>query len=519
MRRIYLLTIGLATLLSRALPATAQELTLMGVPPGRAQIVPMTGLGYYILYRSEAGEEGRDIHALRLLDPALKVRREYTLDLPTNAQLKESFSGRTVLGLVYQAPGKLLFHTFNPQTGAHLENELSLAARSPRQPGGEQVVGTPAEGYCVVQHFSSRGKADPGKASEDTAGFQITMVDAALRTTATRMHFPTKAHRQGLSHVAVSKSLIAAILYDSYYVDFGTKEQRQVTDSYAVGFDPATGKELYRVPLRQNNQSAVPDRLVPLADGRVAASGRYVLHQAPRQDSVLGVFVTTYRPAATQDAPTLLPWAELGKVVNVPDLGRALYEHKAGFQLIDHVAPGGNEARVIAEFRSGSEPLRYVVLPFDAAAKLGTPYLITRPFKAGSDAARTSSSAQMLVDRDGAPALLYTASEGGTQYVYTTPLADTPSRTAQRAPVALDPLPAPPAPPPMPSDPVSSGLGAFSQRMKTIDRAMGNTPAPTSRSNNPAGELGFVGATGKAIVVYRYEPLHKQLRLVVRDVE
>ena len=43
------------------------------------QVLPLDDQGYAVMYRNEAGEDGQDIFALRLLDPTDPVKYDFAL--------------------------------------------------------------------------------------------------------------------------------------------------------------------------------------------------------------------------------------------------------------------------------------------------------------------------------------------------------------------------------------------------------------------------------------------------------
>lgn len=487
------------------------------------QIMPLDDQGYSVLYRSEAGEDGQDIHALRLLDPALKVRHEYALSVPVGATPLPRLSGKTTFALPFhdQNAAKLSLYTFNPQTGAQLRRDLTAQPDRRRVPTGAPLLAmTPTEGYCVVQGFR-----------RDTAGYAVTLLDRNLKTQWSRMYFPTDLRQHVPLQVAVSKDLITLVLSDSYVLNLNTPQQRSLTDLTVLGLDRATGKVLFRNPVRQGKLTLLPAQLLPLADGRVAATGLYTQPQATRPDSVLGVFMTTYRADGQAVAPTLTPWADLGARLNEPALARRLYERKATFRLLELLTTTGADARLVGEYSPPGQPGPFVVLNYPAAGPLGSLYPVARTFKTIStpDEQRLSSY-RSVIGRQGEPYLVYTGVEGNQAYAYATVLADLPTRTATRAlteVAKLPELPAYAAAPPMASSPamdrLTSRLESLQQKLNTgveaVAKVIDGPQAPAQVYYQPDQLANFVVGPAGQVLLYRYEASRKMLRLQVQPLK
>jgi len=499
-----------ALLLAASLTGHAQELTLRGVP-GPTPVVPLEGQGYYVLYRSEAGEDGRDLYAMWILDPELKVRYEYVLPLPVGTYQPQLLPARNTFGLAFSTSRGMSLHTFNPSTGAHLMLEAGSAPDRQRQPTSQPyVVGTPAEGYCFVQAYASR----------DTTGYRISVYDAALQPKWTRLYFPTSPRHQQLSRVVVTRDMIAGVLTDSYRVKAGTREERTQTDQYVVGFDAASGKELFRKPLPGTALPALqPHLLTGLTDGRVAITGTAFATRSMRSDSTLGLFLTIYRPDGSNTPPALTTWPELSQRLGNPELEKLLREGRLRPTVHELYSPTGTDVRIVAECPSGSNaPAQFMVLQYDASGQRTALYPITRSLRAPDPGSRYLGLAGRQSPE---PYLLYSGQEPGASFVYATTLNETASRTAVRGAILLDKLPeAAPPPKQMPADPISGALSAFSRQVKAVDanlnRATQGEPVETYRYD---GGLGFASTGPRQTVVYRYEAAHKQLRLFVQPLQ
>ncbi|KAA9332065.1 hypothetical protein F0P96_11280 [Hymenobacter busanensis] len=504
---LYLLTLA-------ALPAVAQapqDLTLRGVPVP-PQVLPLDGQGYAVLYRSEAGEEGQDVYAMRILDPALKVKHQYALNIPVGAVPLATLPARNTFALVFQdrTTARVALYTFNPGTGAKQQRILEALPDGRRAPAGAPLVATtPTEGYCLVQPYRA-----------DTAGYAITILDANLKPEWTHMYFPKDLRQHQPLQVAVSKDVITLVLSDSYILNRNKPTQRYMTDYAVLGIDRATGKVLYRTPTRQNGLTMLPNQLLPLADGRVATTGVYFTSKATRLDSAQGVFLTTYKPDGTAAAPVLTPWAELGKAVNDPGLGVRVQARKAYFPLLELVTTTGTDAKLIGEYNDNGQPGPFVVLNYDATGKLANIYPVARTFKSVSTADELRySHYRGVVGKQGEPYLLYTGVESKQEYAYATVLANVPGRSAVRAVSSLEKLPDAPAAPAAFVDPVAQHLELFRKNLNTAAEAVnkalyGDTPPPqTYYQNDPL--TGFVvGAPGE-VATFRYDPARKQMRLRV----
>lgn len=504
-------------------PGRAQEIKEIAGVPVLPQVLPIGDQGYAVMYRSEAGEDGQDIFAMRLLDPALKPRLQYALSVPLGAAPLPRLLGKSTFALPYhnQSTAGLSLFTFSPQAGTQLRRDLTAVPSHQRQPAGPPLLAmTPAEGYCVVQPFR-----------RDTAGYVITMLDRDLKTQWSRMYFPTDLRQHVPLQVAVSKDLITLVLADSYVVKPNTKDQRSLTDFSVLGIDRATGKVLYRKPVRQDNLVLMPAQLLALSDGRVAATGFYAQPQATRRDSVLGVFLTYYRADGQAGPPVLTPWAELGARLADPALGRHLYENKATLEAHELLTTTGTDARLVGEYRAGGQPGPFVVFSYTAAGALGSLYPVARTFKAPPSANELRlSTYRDVVGRQGEPMLLYTGVEGTQQYAYATALADAPARSALRAPTSLDKLPELPAynaERPMASTPgmdrMLGRLSSLQQKMnnvvETAYTAVNGPQAPVVPTYQPDQLLSFVAGPPGQVLVYRYEPSRKLLRLQVQPLK
>lgn len=516
---------ALALVLLGLLPGAsqAQEIKEIAGVPVLPQVLPVGDQGYAVMYRSEAGEDGQDIFAMRVLDPALKPRLQYALSVPLGSVPMPRLLGKSTFALPYhnQSTANLSLFTFSPQAGTQLRRDLAAVPSRQRQPAGSPLLAmTPTEGYCVVQPFR-----------RDTAGYVITMLDRELKTQWSRMYFPTDLRQHVPLQVAVSKDLITMVLSDSYVIKPNTKEQRNITDFSVLGIDRATGKVLYRKPVRQDNLVLMPAQLLALSDGRVAAAGLYAQPQATRPDSVLGVFLTYYRPDGQASAPVLTPWAELGSRLGNPALGRHLYERKATFEAHELFTTTGTDAKLVSEYRPGGQPGPFVVFNYTAAGALGSLYPVARTFKtAPSSNELQMSTYRDVIGRQGEPTLLYTGVEGTQQFAYATALADAPARSAIRANTGLDKLPDLPNPNaerPMASTPgmdrMLGRLTSLQQKMnnvvETAYTAVNGPQAPVVPTYQPDQLLSFVAGPPGQVLVYRYEPSRKLLRLQVQPLK
>ncbi|MDO7844746.1 hypothetical protein Q5H92_00135 [Hymenobacter sp. M29] len=475
------------------------------------QVLPLDDHGYAILYRSEAGEDDQDIFALRLLDPALKVRHQYALPVPVGAAPLPRLQGKTTFALPYhnQNTAGLSLYTFNPQTGAQLRRDLVAAPDRRRVPAGTPLLAmTPTEGYCIVQPFR-----------HDTAGYAVTMLDPSLKTQWSRMYFPADLRQHQPLQVAVSKDLITLVLSDSYLLNPNTPKQRSVTDLSVLGLDRATGKVLFRTPVRQDKLVLMPTQLLPLSDGRVVGAGLYAQPQATRPDSVLGVFMTTYRADGQAGAPTLTPWADLAAATGEPALGRRLYEGKGSFRLLELLSTTGADAQLVSEY-SGAQPGPFVVMGYPTAGA----YPVARTFKTTrTPAEQRLTSYRSVVSRQGEPTLVYTGVEGNQAYAYATVLANTPARTATRALTETEKLPELPAyaaAPPMATSPavdrLTGRLAALQQKLNTgveaVNKVVNGEQAPPTVYYQPDQLANFVVGPRGQVLVYRYEASRKMLR-------
>lgn len=501
----------------------AQEIKEIAGVPVLPQVLPVGDQGYAVVYRSEAGEDGQDIFAMRLLDPALKPRLQYALSVPLGAAPLPRLLGKSTFALPYhnQSTATLSLFTFNPQAGTQLRRDLAAVPSHQRQPAGPPLLATtPAEGYCVVQPFR-----------RDTAGYVLTMLDKDLKTQWSRMYFPTDLRQHVPLQVAVSKDLVTLVLSDSYVVKPNTRDQRNVTDFSVLGIDRATGKVLYRRPVRQDNLVLMPAQLLALTDGRVAAAGLYAQPQAARRDSVLGVFLTYYRADGQAGAPVLTPWAELGARLADPALGRRLYDRQAAFEAHELLTTTGTDARLVGEYRPGGQPGPFVVFNYTAAGALSSLYPVARTFKTPPSANELRlSTYRDVIGRQGEPTLLYTGVEGTQPYAYATALADAPARSARRAPTSFDKLPDLPAynaERPMASTPgmdrMLGRLTSLQQKMNTVVEtaytAVNGPQAPVEATYQPDQLVSFVAGPPGQVLVYRYEPGRKMLRLQVRPLK
>jgi hypothetical protein len=505
-------------LLSLLLPISgwAQQMQEIRGVAQLPQVLPLDDQGYAVMYRSEAGEDGQDIFALRLLDPTLKVRHQYALPVPVGTAALPRLEGKTTFALPFhdQNAAGLSLYTFNPQTGAQLRRDLVAAPDRRRAPTGVPLLAmTPTEGYCIVQPFR-----------RDTAGYAVTMLDKELKTQWSRMYFPTDLRQHVPLQVAVSKDLITLVLSDSYLLNPNTPKQRSMTDLAVLGLDRATGKVLFRTPIRQEKLTLLPTQLLPLSDGRVAAAGLYTQPQATRRDSVLGVFMTTYRADGQAVAPTLTPWAELAAATGEPALGRRLYEGKGSFRLLDLLTTTGADAKLVGEY-AAAQPGPFVVLSYPATAgSAATIYPVARTFKTISTPnEQRLSSYRSVIGRQGEPTLVYTGVEGNQAYAYATVLANTPTRSATRALTEAEKLPELPAysaTPPMASSPamdrLTSRLNSLQQKMSTgveaVNKVMNGEQAPPPVYYQPDQLANFVVGPRGQVLVYRYEASRKMLR-------
>ncbi len=515
---------ALGLVLLGLLPATsqAQEIKEIGGVPQLPQVLPVGDQGYAVMYRSEAGEDGQDIFAMRLLDPALKPRLQYALSVPLGAAPMPRLLGKSTFALPYhnQSTANLSLFTFNPQAGTQLRRDLAAVPNRQRQPAGPPLLTmTPTEGYCVVQPFR-----------RDTAGYVITVLDRELKTQWSHMYFPTDLRQHVPLQVAVSKDLITLVLSDSYVIKPNTKDQRNLTDFSVLGIDRNTGKVLYRKPVRQDNLVLLPAQLLALTDGRVAATGLYAQPQATRRDSILGVFLTYYRADGQASAPVLTPWAELGNRLADPALGRHLYENKATFEAHELLTTTGTDAKLVSEYRANGQPGPFVVFNYTAAGTLGSLYPVARTFKAPAANELRLSTYRDVIGRQGEPTLLYTGVEGTQPYAYATALADAPARSASRATTSLDKLPDLPAynaERPMASTPgmdrMLGRLTSLQQKMNTVVEtaytAVNGPQAPVVATYQPDQLVSFVAGPPGQVLVYRYEPSRKLLRLQVQPLK
>ncbi|HEX8326614.1 MAG TPA: hypothetical protein VF629_03660 [Hymenobacter sp.] len=508
MKSLFLFASLLLPLASRA-QQPLQEIRGVAQPP---QVLPLDDQGYAVFYRSEAGEDGQDIFALRLLDPALKVRHQYALPVPVGAAALPRLEGKTTFALPFhdQNSAALSLYTLNPQSGAQLRRDLVAAPDRRRVPAGVPLLAmTPTEGYCVVQPFR-----------RDTAGYAVTVLDQNLNTQWSRMYFPKELRQHVPLQVAVSKDLVALLLSESYLVNPNTPQQRSLTDVVVLGLDRATGKVLFRTPVRQPQLALLPSLLLPLSDGRVAAAGLYAQPRATRRDSVLGVFMTAYRADGQAVAPTLTPWAELAAAAGEPALGRRLYEGKGRFELLDLLTTTGADAKLVGEYSNGAQPGPFVVLNYPTASV----YPVARTFKTlGTPTEQRLSSYRGVMNRRGEPTLVYTGVEGNQAYAYATVLANTPTRSATRALTEAEKLPELPAyaaTPPMASSPaldrLTGRLASLQQKLNTgvevVNKAVNGEQAPAV-VNYQADQLSnfVVGPRGQ-VLVFRYEASRKMLR-------
>ncbi len=487
------------------------------------QVLPLDDQGYSVLYRSEAGEDGQDIFALRLLDPALKVRHQYALPVPIGTAALPPLLGKTTLALPFhdQTAAGLTLYTFNPQTGAQLRRDLVASPDRRRVPAGSPLLAmTPTEGYCLVQPFR-----------RDTAGYAVTVLDQNLKTQWSRLYFPTDLRQHVPLQVAVSKDLITLVLSDSYILNPNTNKQQSITDLSVLGLDRTTGKVLFRTPVRQDKLSLLPTQLLPLADGRVVAAGLYTTPaRATRRDSVLGVFMIAYRADGKPVAPTLTPWAELATATGEPVLGRRLYEGKGNFRLLQLLSPTGADAKLVAEY-GAAQPGPFVVLDYPAAASPVSIYAVARTFKTISTPAEQRLSRYGgVIGQRGEPTLLYTGIEGNQAYAYATVLANTPARSASRALTEIEtlpPLPVYSATPAMASSPamdrLTGRLAALQQRLNTgaeaVIKTVNGAQGPPVVSYQPDQLANFVAGPRGQVLVYRYEASRKMLRYQLQQLK
>ena len=500
----------------------AQEIQEIRGVPQLPQVLPLDDQGYAVFYRSEAGEDGQDVYAMRLLDPALKVRYRYALNVPVGGAPLPRLAGKTTFALPFHDQGAALLalYTFNPQTGAQLRRDLAAVPDRKRMPTGTPLVTmTPTEGYCVVQPFR-----------RDTAGYTVTVLDKDLKTQWTKMYFPKDLRQHTPLQVAVSKDLILLTLADSYILNPNTKQQRGYTDLAVLGLDRATGKVLYRTPVRQEKLVLEPTRLLALSDGRVAATGLYAQPQAPRSnlvprpDSVLGVFLTYFRADGPSTTPILTPWADLGARLNDPALGRRLYERKATFQVHELLTTTGTDVKLVSEYGAG-QPGTFAVFNYTAAGALGSLYPVARTLKSVSTADEQRYSRYYhVINPLGEPALVYTGIEGGQPYAYSTVLAESPARTAARGVTGLEALPELPVYTTETPMARSAAVDRFTEKMMGMQQKLGTavvaadkiingTPPPTPVYYQPDQLNNFVAGPPGQVLVYRYEPSRKMLRL------
>ncbi|GAA4371361.1 hypothetical protein GCM10023185_46760 [Hymenobacter saemangeumensis] len=479
------------------------------------QVLPLDDQGYAVFYRSEAGEDGQDVYAMRLLDPALTVRHRYALNVPVGAAELPRLAGKTTFALPFHDQGAALLslYTFNPQTGAQLRRDLAAAPDRRRMPTGTPLLTmTPTEGFCVVQPFR-----------RDTAGYTVTVLDKDLKTQWSKMYFPKDLRQHVPLQVAVSKDLITLVLADSYVLNPNTKQQRSYTDMAVLGLDRNTGQVLYRTPVRDEKRVLMPTRLLALSDGRVAATGLYAMPQAPRPDSVLGVFLTYYRPDGPASTPVLTPWAELGARLGEPALARRLYDSKASFQVHELLSTTGTDVKLVGEY-TAAQPGPFVVFNYSAAGALGSLYTVARTFKSNSNADELRYSRYYhVIGKQGEPYLVYTGVEGGQPYTYSTLLAESPARTATRATTSIEALPELPVyttETPMARsaavDRFSGKIMGMQQKLGTVvqaaDKVVNGTPPPTPVYYRPDQLANFVVGPPGQVLVYRYEPGRKMLR-------
>jgi hypothetical protein len=513
--------LGLALLPEASHAQSIQE--IRGVPQA-PQVLPTEDQGYAVLYRSETGEDGQDVYAMRLLDPALKPRYQYMLNLPIGAAPMPRLLGKSSLALPFhdQSAARLSLYTFNLQSGKQLQRDLAVAPDRQRVPSGAPLLAvTPTEGYCVVQPFR-----------RDTAGYTITMLDRDLKTQWSKMYFPTDLRQHVPLKVAVSKDVVTLVLADSYVLAPNTKEQRNVTDVSVLGLDRTTGKVLYRSPVRQDKLVLMPEQLLALADGRVAATGLYAMPQAaPRRDSVLGVFMTYYKADGRAGTPVLTPWAELGTRLNDPALGKRLYDRQASLQFQDLLTTTGTDTKLVGEYLVAGQPGPFVVLNYSAAGTLGSLYPVARTFKTAPQPNELRNSRyRAVIGRQGEPYLVYTGVEGTQEYAYATVLADAPTRSAARTTTSFEKLPELPAyttERPMASSPAvdrfTSKLMALGDKMNSkveaIDKVINGPQAPVMATYQPDQLTNFVVGPPGQVLVYRYEPSRKMLRMQVQPLK
>lgn len=516
--------LSLGILLLALVPvARAQQVQEIPGVPELPLVLPTGDQGYAVLYRSEAGEDGQDVYALRLLDPALKTRFRYALNIPLGAAPLPRLQGKSTFALPYhnQGTASLALYTFNPQTGAQRRRDLTAVPDRRRVPTGPPLLAmTPAEGLCVVQAFR-----------RDTAGYTVTLLDKDLKTQWSRMYFPADLRQHQPLQVAVSNNLVTLVLADSYVTQPNTPDQRNVTDVSVLCLDRATGKVLARTPVRTPQLVLQPAQLLALADGRVAAAGLYARPQAPRRDSVLGVFLTYYRPDGQATPPVLTPWAELGARLGDPDLGRHLYQHQASFTARELLTTTGTDAQLVGEYAANGQPGPFVVFNYTAAGALGRLYPVARTFQTAPGANELHlSSYRDVTGRGGEPTLVYTGVESAQQYAYATVLAETPARSAARAATALDKLPDLPAytaeKPPASTPGMDRMLGRLTSLQQKMNAgveaaytAVNGPQAPALATYQSDQLLNFVVGPPGQLLVYRYEPSRKLLRLAAQPLK
>ncbi len=483
----------------------AQELTLPGVPVA-APVVPVEGMGYFLLYRSEAGDDGRDLYALRLLDDALKVRYEYTLALPVGNDQPQVLPGRATFALVFRVAQGLIIHTFNPTTGAHQQSEIGAAPDRHRQPAnGPTVVGTPTDGFCLVQAY----------AAKDTTGFRISVLDAALQPKWTRLYIPTTLRAHYVQQVVVSKDMIGVVLADSYRVNLKTKDEHTVVDRYVTAFAASSGQELFRKPLHITGTPVRTARhLLALTDGRVAVAGEAYASKTARADSSLGLFLTTYRPDGTATT-ALTTWADVGTGLRNPALAAEVKENRGRFGSYELFSPDGIALRLVGEYAGGEAASQFVVVSYNAAGQPTASYGIARSLRAPDPGSRYLGLAGRQSKE---PVLLYSGREPVAEFVYATPLADGPSRTAVRGEVLLEKLAdVTAAKREMPELGAIQTLKALRDRLNAIDENLHRAEQGELPTFTPYdGALSFATAGPRQTVVYRFEPTHKQLRAYVQ---
>ena len=310
---------------------------------------------------------------------------------------------------------------------------------------------------------------------------------------------------------------------DSYILNPHTKQQRNVTELSVLGLDRTSGKVLYRTPVRQEKLVLQPSQLLALSDGRVVATGLYAQAQATRPDSVLGVFMTSYRADGKTSQPVLTPWAELGGRVGEPALARKLYERKATLRFRELLTTTGTDAKLVGEYAT-DQPGPFIVFNYTAAGTLSSVYPVARTFKSVSTPAELRHSRyEDVIGRQGEPYLIYTGVEGNQEYAYATVLTETAARSATRASTALAPLPELPAytaEPPMTRsasvDRLTGKLASLQQKLgtaaETVDKVVNGPQAPPLVVYQEDQLNHFVVGPPGQVLVYRYEPTRKMLR-------